>query len=66
VTDSDSNLKKKAVYENSGTNSGEKKFICLSVVSQKVFNFLTGGGESVPRGLSTTCTTIAPTYESNE
>ena len=64
MRDSDSNFNK-PIYENSGTHSDEKSFICLSVVSQKVCNFLTGGGESLPPDLSTTCTTVAPTYEAN-
>jgi hypothetical protein len=53
------------MYESSGTHSDEKSFICLFDVSQEVCNFVTGGGESVLRDLSTTSTTIVPIYKAN-
>jgi len=44
-----------------------KSFIDLSLCcgTESLQSFLTGGGESVPRDLFTTCTTIAPTCEAN-
>jgi hypothetical protein len=57
---------KKAIYKKSGTHSDERfNWFVFLLFQQKVCNFLTRGGESVPRDLSTTCATVAPTYEAN-